>query len=142
MFYMAVKKIICPNLVWRIMHFLIQSLWNKVKAIMELLPIHPWILYLYTDSLFVSPQRSPSIESLISKLSDNSASIIAQDKHFGWSGDFIFIRKQPIGLAFIQHLWSLRHHCPHCVGEQCGLRVALFDMIANETQAMLSIRCD
>ena len=116
----------------------ISSCWNKVMAIMELLPIHPWVLYLDTDSLFVSPQLSPSIESLISKLSDNSASIIAQDKKFGWSGDFIFIRNTPIGLAFIQHLWSLRHHCPHCVGEQCGLHVALFDLIAHEAQAMLS----
>ena len=111
--------------------------WTKVLAILELLPHYPWVLYVDVDSAFLSPSTSPSIEDLLNSTDIGNAFTIMPDNHFGWSGDFIFVRNSAIGIAFIQHLWSLRHHCPSCVGEQCALHVALFDLIAHEAQMWL-----
>lgn len=103
--------------------------WFKVWAIRKLLPKYQWVLYLDTDTVFTSPDRSPAAENVLhdALFAEGKSVMVPEAK--GWNSDTIFIRNSAWGSQFIERLWDLRHMCPDCVMEQCAVHVALLDSI-------------
>jgi hypothetical protein len=101
--------------------------WIKLQVLRELLPQHPWVLYLDTDSVFLSPSTTPSVESIIGMYPESARAAVFVPQKVGWTTDIMFFRNSVYANAFLEHVWNLRMACPSSPGEQGAFQVAMLD---------------
>ena len=104
--------------------------WVKIQAIRDILPYHPWVLYLDFDNYFYNVTGSSSVEAVLQQEGYNNASILVPNE-MGWNSDTIFLINNNFSNHFIHHIWELRNVCPRCVGEQCAVTLGMFDVLVN-----------
>jgi hypothetical protein len=112
-----------------IMRFQYNDFWMKIQVLRDLLTKHQWVLYLDTDTIFNAPNITESVETIFANFPDEVSMFLSD--HQGWGSDLVLLRSTPFSNAFLEHVWNLRSSCPHCMGEQGAIHVALLDVLAH-----------
>ena len=117
--------------------------WIKIQALRDILPQHPWVLYLDIDTVFDTPESTMSIESLLNlhAINDkdmNATASLYMPGGIGWITNVMMFIRSDWSHRFLTHFWNLRHYCPECIGEQCAAHIALLDAILSEIQEINS----
>ena len=105
----------------------------KIQAmmyVMNIVPRHPWVLYLDTDAAFNEKLATKTIDQLVSER-DNRTWLFHPDQTHGWSSDFILVYNDAEAMNFLDHIFKYSDICPFCVGEQCAVILSLTDYIVS-----------
>ena len=118
--------------------------WMKLQAIRDILPLHPWVMFLDIDAVFEAPLLAPAVETIWNSTVDTSTSDVHKRKQkvslympggLGWITNVMLFVNTPWSFHFLEHFWSLRFRCPDCLGEQCAGHVALLHAMLSTVHA-------
>lgn len=104
--------------------------WLKIQAMRELLPKHPWLLYLDVDAMVTDVENATSVEQLFSEAPAATSLFVPDSMTLeNWNTDTILLKNDAVGQKFLDRVWQLGDVCPDCLGEQCAVNLGLFDAI-------------